>query len=544
MNQLLRRPGLQFALWSLFAIALLLPYFTTGYYQDDSLNSSLVGLLQLQHQTITQLIQQEITRWITTTGRFFPLSLITSYSVMYFVPDLTTYRWLHMAWVAADLLVFFALIHNLSGNFRIALLSVLITPTLFQLRDYHDPISSYAYLLQVAMFLGSSSLLLLTRFRKTSETWTLVGSLALYACALLLYETNLVFFPPLFYLAWTYRGTGNTLLARWGHAGVTGLYFLMTFALRALFPPQYNGVQITLGLKALKAFLFQLSAALPMSYAFFGRSGFYTFETLISREFLTWSAFGVFILASILSFALLRKPVNATNEHLPLSDPRGMKVLGWSLLLIPTAMIAISEKYQNQINLIGLGYLPVYLSYFGLAILVTPALIRTRHPLRVACIIGMIAAFTFSTNQIAADRLNRQWKFPRIISEKALQSGLVNSLPSGPSGALVLIYPQQVWINREFIQQHAGKDIEVQHLNAFINRPIPSNRPVYILLSRTKNEGDGVVIFSKISGLEWNEKNEMRSQLLPTDPTILVEFSNGRITRQRIADPNEVELKL
>ena len=362
----------------LFALCVLSPYLTTGYYQDDSINSLLPAILARQHQTIGQFIGASIKHWSLEEARFFPLTLTVSYSLWYWVRDLTAYRLLQVGAVLTNLLLFMSLIRAFGGERKLARLSGLLTLGLFQLRDFHDPITSYALIMQAVTGLGMTSLLLLRRYRITGRGWMLAGSLAAYAALLLYYEAGFAFIPLLFMTGWWNReGTPlATPRGRWSFILLTGGYFSLAALLRLSGQGVYTGTRISLTGKALWTFFCQLSAALPLTYPFFGKSGIFPPRILISPDFYHAMAGAILLAGYLLARRILDQPREAKFGASGLGPE--LQIIAWTLVLAPCAMIAVSQKYQNLVGRPGIGYLPVYLSYFGIALLLGQRLARVR----------------------------------------------------------------------------------------------------------------------------------------------------------------------
>ena len=91
-------------------------------------------------------------------------------------------------------------------------------------------------------------------------------------------------------------------------------------------------------------------------------------------------------------------------------------------------MIAITQKYQDEITRPGLGYLPVYLSYFGSALIISFLIIKNTPQKKViltSSILGSLATLTFTINLMATSALNHIWKDPREMLEDAFQKKIL-----------------------------------------------------------------------------------------------------------------------
>ncbi len=482
-----------FALFALLAVGALSPYLATGYYQDDSINCLLPTYLDERHLTIGTFIRQSIGHWVFEEARLFPLTLAASYSVWYWIRDLGLYRAFQVSLVVGNLLLFAAWILELGGGPRLAVLASTIVLGLFQLRDFHDPVASYAGLMQIAFALGLGTLWFWLRYEKTSARWQLAASWLCYAAALLFYEAELVFAPLV--LGWT-LASQKPRASRWGHGAITLAYLAAVALLRLHYPRAYAGTEGLLRLKALGTFAFQLSAALPLSYPIFGRSGFYDLGTLASAEL--WSGAAALVLGT--TFALLGPGLGRLPPQplAPAAESR-LRRAGWLLLVAPAALVALSAKYQDQVTRPGIGYLPVYFSCFGLALLVALGLRETRRWQLASAAVACLVAFNFSTNRIAAERLNRYWKYPREALERALDQGLLADLRPGDALVLDTVYN---WATPDLFLRHAGVVPRLTYRWEYVRGNHPAGERSWLLGGLPEDRGHGSIRISPIERIE------------------------------------------
>jgi hypothetical protein len=461
-----------------FALVMLAPYLMTGFYQDDVLNSVFPSYLALHQRTFADLLAEQAKGWMFEHGRLFPLSH-TVFAWWYLCQDLTVYRIVQVGLVLLSLWTWVRLLIALGASRRLAVACAMCALLAFQLREYHDPISSYAFMMQLSFLMGSGSILLLLRFQRARDSRALWGSLALWACALLYYETGLAFFPMLALLAWRARARLRSFLARYGHTLLLALYLGAVALLRLGATVRYEGVQGSFGIQAVKTFFYQLSGTLPLSYAIFGRSGFYSGATLASAEFWSPWFFVTAGLAAATAYSLLSKPQTPLAD-LPATQ-RGrfdLFFLGITLLCVPTALVALSVKYQSQIHRPGLAYLPVFISCFGLSVFLGAWLSSVRRRVGVACaVFALVAAFAFSANLIAVRRLNAEAKDPRVLVERALRAKILAPVPPG-SPIFVTDARPYAWLSREFVHLHAGQAFELAGASALGAGP---RREAYLL---------------------------------------------------------------
>jgi hypothetical protein len=229
-----------------------------------------------------------------------------------------------------------------------------------------------------------------------------------YGLGLMFYETQVCFAPLLIRM-----GLRNKQRkARWGHLVLTVAYLLANLALRwaARGEVTYPGTRVSPSFLAIRALFNQMTGALPTIYAIFGRSDLFTGADLVSDRFFSWPGI---LIASVGFWLYLVRSARMD----PSPSPRGVSVdlilLGGSLWFLPSLLISASAKYQADIHRPGLAYLPVYLSYFGVALLMALILEQGKRRKAQAMVFAFLAIFAFSSNRIAAQRLNAARGGPR-----------------------------------------------------------------------------------------------------------------------------------
>jgi hypothetical protein len=139
----------------LMALFILFPYLQTGYYGDDMLNSLTPGALALERQSSLSVALSTARSWIVGSGRLYPLSALIAVPAWNFLfAHLIVYRICAVLLILSNLWIFSATLRRLGVDTRIATLAAIGATGLFQIRNYHDPITSYALLLQILFLMG------------------------------------------------------------------------------------------------------------------------------------------------------------------------------------------------------------------------------------------------------------------------------------------------------------------------------------------------------------------------------------------------------
>jgi hypothetical protein len=462
----------------------LLPLLQSGYYSDDLVDSTIKGQIELKGVTLWAHIVAQNKYWIVANGRFFPVAFLATMPIDYFLTDVTLHKLSVLVLIVVNLLLFFKMIELHLKDFHVACLGVLLLSVLFQFRLYHDPILSFSGLMQSFMALILISAIMFQKYLDSNHRSLLVASLVSYNLSLYYYEISLplvLLFPILAAEKIQFREIRPALRKAMpflvSAAGSTSVNLLVR-TLRSRTTDGYSGNTLNLQTIAIaKAFLNQLSATLPLSY--------FVFDPAHLFRGVTRSDVGFSVMLATAGFAfvywnLTRKMAVAATNNLFL--------LGGTLLVFPALMISLSVKYQNEF-MPGIGYLPVYIQYFGMALLAIWLLLKLRSKLaakwqqvlRVTLCAGLSLCFLIAveSNRLVVDEANILLHYRRLALVKALQDGILAQVPEN-AGLLILdeysydplpavqsplrdwvrAYP---WRNRALIYQYSGKKLAVMN---------------------------------------------------------------------------------
>jgi hypothetical protein len=435
--------------------AITYPYLKTGYYFDDSINASFWSSIHRSFNEYWQVVCDRLRIWTFQERRFFPLAIVSLASVFYFLKNLLLYRTFQVGMTVLNLVLYTYWLESLNCSRWFATLSALLACSFFQLRNYHDPLSSYAALLQISFLFGLSSAVLLNYFQKSSKIRYLFLSYFFYGCALLNYELNIIFLP----LILLQCSSQKKWQIRSGYLLLTAAYICITLCLRLTSNIHYSGVSVSVGLLSLKTYLWQLSAALPLSYPIFGRSDFVKFKTILGSEVISFQSLMLLLSFSGLFYFYIKKSLKTEST----ANSRQVSRMGLILLFIPPAFVALSEKYQHEISRPGHGYLPVYYSYFGMSLLLGLWITQRRTLKRIIPIslcLAAAATLNFTLNQITASGLNRFWKTPRLLVEDSFKDGILT--PLCRSSQIVNGSYSYYWFDSHFITGQCGHAVEIK----------------------------------------------------------------------------------
>ncbi len=163
---------------------------------------------------------------------------------------------------------------------------------------------------------------------------------------------------------------------------------------------------------------------------------------------------------------------HGTRAQAPLGSPPGLglvALLGAVVWILPGALLALSGKYQRVVGP-GLGYLPVFLQAFGLAILAAAAVawVRARMPERwpriaVGIVVFQAAAamLTYESNRTVARRLNGD---PNVrdmaLLDAAFRAGVCDAAPADAT----------IWSLQPHPWMGGGPDLAGGHFSTALGR--------------------------------------------------------------------------
>lgn len=467
----------------LFAALLLTPSLRTGFLGDDSINSTATpAALTVMGQTITGRTGTVFWSWLSGQGRFFPLAFYI-YPLFYLINgNILLYKILMLAMILGNIALFSILVRRISRSDALGIMAVFIPTLAFQYMEFHDPLLSFAGLLQVDMFLTTGALIFFTRYLERSRRADLWVSLALYASALLTYEIVIPFFLLFIPLAIWYparRSVRDALLkvvpfavaALLAVAAAVG--FRLAFHVGVVAGPEANAYQLSLKpLLVAGAFTKQLLGAIPLNYYSHyviptaRAAGVHAMTPIeyLSKFPLTSLIVGLGYLGLTIAVCRLavsepRRSASGRNALIALA------CVGGGLFVLPGALIALSSKWQGDGLAWGVAYLPVYISYFGMATLTSLGVYvvirrvpanwtRTLAIAAIALILASIGVVNFQTNRITVDAMGYM-RYSREFMENAVDRGTLRMVPRG--GLLAMNYPEP-WDNREF---YANRSLDV-----------------------------------------------------------------------------------
>lgn len=201
---------------------------------------------------------------------------------------------------------------------------------------------------------------------------SLIASMFLYFISLLIYEIAYTFWILYLLTAVISLGPGKIKVAIRNSSPFVVLAVIniaITLILRSYFGTPYEGTQLDFSFTPwFVTFLKQMYAGIPLSCSISSYK--------IERSIFYLRDFGITDVVTLCSlWAILWYFISGQFiEELAIETCEGLNkewtLIGLALWLLPSPLIALSVKYQAELKW-GYGYLPVYISYFGIIIIVS-----------------------------------------------------------------------------------------------------------------------------------------------------------------------------
>jgi hypothetical protein len=515
--------GVLFCLLLINALALL-PLLTTGYIADDILNSQIRGHMIQTDRSLWGVTSFYATQWLKTQGRLFPLAFY-GYSVFYFLGNVVLYKFFVLGVILASIAAFFIFLRNLTRSERIPAIAVLLLPLLLQFRALWDPILAFCGQYPMIALLLFCSFNLLLRAVDESDRRALWWAVLLFLCSGLIFEVTYPMFLVYAVIAYyRLKDVKSAVRASWPFFAVTLCLTLISAILRAQATAPSSTYQAHLDVALIiKTYFVQLFGAVPFSYFFFDPHA--TFVNLASK----WPAALVQVLSLVVllvatTVIALRRDLSNDAGGQNKMDEAGVLTVGVLFLALPPALISLSPKFQAQIW--GDAYLPVYMSAFGMALLLAVGgekLYRRRTRLRTGgqiaaaalCLWLLLLGFNFRNNWLIAQAMNEMVWNPRVLLESALDRGLLTGV--SPK-AVLLVNGTDLWDNAEEYSLKTGVRFAVYRLSevrdltpVFLGAggtcttvadqqvcDFAAYSPVYTVQIRHLTDGTGAVLLARV----------------------------------------------
>ncbi len=446
------------------------PILHSPYLGDDSWRESTIrGVCSLCSISLSEITWGALTDSVKS-GRWYPL-VFYYYPVFYYL-DLDQYKLAGLVFILINMMLFGWMVRLITGSWTLALISGLLLPVSLQLHFYHDAVLSYYFLMQLEFSLIMLSIICFILYLRKPSPLLMIVAAASYTTCVLIYEAFYALWIIHAILAYSHFGKRSaakvfrTILPILIPAAVS---FFIMLLIRVQFGVSYEGVTLRLApLDWLSTLGKQLFAAVPLSHML---------TTFTVQETYMWTAgsggaalIGVCALWGLVWLLTSRSAI----QSVPDNSPHAIRELFWvglALWILPAPAVAFSAKYQDELRW-GIGYLPVYVSTFGILLMLLLGITLLYEPIRklpaarrrimlgfVAIVGCAVCGINYANNRMVVDRYNLAELWPRKIIETAMNLGLLDVTPA--SSILICDEPMRSWDNASFYAQHSGLTLQV-----------------------------------------------------------------------------------
>lgn len=464
MLKIIRLKSKYFKLFLAFGVVIfpLIKLLDVGVYGDDLFNSSLRGLLINTNLSLFEYLKDQFSDWLFEKGRFFPLSILTTYTYHYFFFDRFWSKLFHLIihffnfWLALVLI-------NRVLKIRLPLMLILL-PLFLQFRNYHDAFLIFPTAYNMCFLLILLSLISYQNFIDNDS------SKASFYLSLVFFISACLYFEIAYFAFLSIAAIGSAKYSYKKNFKTNFIFFIVGFLfvlsvpiLKKITRSGYYGSTISYDFWAiLETQFIQFVGSLPFSY----------FSVLVKKN-IPWqiflSSFGAdtiiyLIILAGLSFCLLKeiKTLYVRKESL-----NALLLVAISLSLICIVPLSFSVKYQEELRKDGLGfaYMPVYIQYFSMLMVLLVILFRyknflLRNNYTIALCAGLISltsCVTYLSNTYVISQAGIS--DTRENLSYALRTNLFAHIPEGST--IILKYRTDLWwIGSDFISTQIGKKIK------------------------------------------------------------------------------------
>ena len=508
----------------------LFPLLTTGFLFDDIFNSQIRGHMIQTDRSLWGVTAYYINQWLKSSGRLFPLAFC-AYPIHYVLENVLLYKLFIMSVILTNVGAFFVFFRKLTGSTLISAIAVMLISVTLQFRASCDPVLAISALYPLLSLMMFCSLTLFLRVLDSEEYGarrSLCMAVFLFMCCGLIFEVTypmfLIYGAVAFLKLKTFKAA---IRSSWPFLAVTLFLVTVSLILRshavALSISDYkmnlNVAEIT------KSYFAQLLGAIPFSYYFFDP------HTMLQNRTQNWPFSLLQVLPLLLLLLLFIVPVVWRNlPRIPFTSntisDNGVLILGILFYTIPPAFISLSPKFQAR--LMGDAYLPVYVSCFGLCLIIAVGLSKlykrwngenrsARWLTRAGfCVFLLLFTFNFRNNFLVAQTLNDMFWNARVLTEQALDKGLLKD--NIGEETVLLVEGIEPWDNAELYSQHTELRFSVYRLSETHNIgpallaaggvcnfigdhkvfDFTPDAPVYTIQIRHLTDGTGAVLLARI----------------------------------------------
>ena len=414
-----------------------LPLLNSGFVGDDAYNSQIRGRLFYDELNIFEFYFREVKAWYWNNGRLFPISVMM-YFTFYLIYEPVFVKFFYLFLIFINLFYFYKIIHFLTDSKKLSLLFCLLIATSVQLRLWHDPVLSFHGLMQTLLlfFLISIYYFLKNQMLVKNNNYERI-SLFFYFLSLITYEISYCFIG--LYFLFDYNKTKSLKISlinikKYLYIFLVVLFIVFIAKLKIYFSEEANYPLVEenfILINFLKALYVQFFSSLNLSYTA-GHIYKYGYSYLIENIVI----YDLFFL--IATFVLFQKLIIISK----IKKLKKLILISFWLWFPPALLVSLSGHQDELINfgLPVVGYLPIYLQYYGTIIIlylifnsIILKLDKFNNFFKYAAIIILTTSTYLHTltNREVVKYIDYNYEIERNNLKTAFENGLLNELNDG-----------------------------------------------------------------------------------------------------------------
>lgn len=519
----------------IFSFVFLYPILNTGYYYDDIFNATTHGAILNLYNSPIEMFFSIVGFWFGM-GRVFPLGFLCYFmydAFNYCANPLLVYKLFLILANLAVILVFGILVEKLTESKRAKLISMLGSVLFFQATLHHfNAIYAFHGLLQATFLFGALSLIYAIDAVKTGKIKYRILSSVFLCFALLTYEVGFAFIIPVLIIPFILikRDTKKSIKYIAPQALVIACILAVNLCTRIMASQNYGGTSVDISSLSLVAltFLKQFIAAVPLAQTFLN-------DGVLQNAMRQVDIYDVvtLVLFALLSFFLFFKQ-KTQKEPAPNRNACLLIITGLSLWIIPSGLIAVSQRYQMELQF-GIAHLPVYVESFGVICIIAGiilllkskfALSKKRPLIFILLMVFSLPVLLINIKTMSAffDSTKADILVSRNVTEQAIKSGFYDE--QNDKNLLLFDEGDNVFAMPcgDIFANYAGRKIEAYEINQYV-----AQHAEFSATAEYKNDGNddisvtkeiyygldgGVIVKGKLRGIAKDSQNEITSVYL------------------------------
>ena len=453
MSELKKNFTYWFIFLPLWFYALIGPMVHSGYIGDDAYNSQIYGDALRQGITVWQRYFNEVSGWLIGAGRFYPIGWL-NYIWFSYIDSMIVTKLVNFLLIYSGTVILAIVFIKLKKPDLFIKLFSLSLPVVMQFTMWMDPVLGWSFFMPGLFLYFVLSLLFLVLYLENGKTRFIFLSSIFYFLSLFTYEIAYPLWVIHALIIYSVEKDFKKVLVKGAPIILLGLFSIaLYFFLQWYFIFKNYNVDHALGTypgssihldsigKFLHAFAKQSLGGFPLLNSL--KSLYiYGLEIFWSVSIFSWIFFVIgisYLYKKIFSkYINLQKKIKHNNS---LNEPNFYEAcIGLILIFFPAVIVALSGHQQVIIDeTIGNTYLPEYIQFFGVAIIISSFLyylftwdLRNKfiyyfkYILLLFCTIASM--LTMASNAHIVNLSDQIFKYPRKLLENSLQAGILDEV--------------------------------------------------------------------------------------------------------------------